>query len=60
MVFDCVGHVILIEKLKKSGCVGYAVNWFKSYLTNRKHMCKVNKTTSKCRIVNKGDFCLIG
>ena len=52
--FDCVDHVILIEKLKEFGWVGYTLNWFKSYLTNRKQMCKVNQTTSKCRIIPCG------
>ncbi len=52
--FDCVDHAILIEKLRKFGCVGNTLNWFKSYLTNRKQMCKVNQTTSKCRTVSCG------
>ncbi len=53
--FDCVDHAILIEKLKKFGCVGNTlINWFKSYLTNRKQMCKVNQMTSKCRTVSCG------
>ncbi len=50
--FDCVDHAILIEKLKKFGSVDNTLNWFKSYLTNRKQMCKVNQTTSKCRTVS--------
>ena len=34
--FDCVDHNILTEKLVKFGCIGNTLNWFKSYLTNRK------------------------
>ena len=52
--FDCVDHAILIEKFKKFGCVGNTLNWCKSYFTNRKQMCKVNQTTSKCRTVSCG------
>jgi hypothetical protein len=33
---------------------GNTLNWFKSYFTNRKQMCKVNETTSKCRTVSCG------
>ena len=52
--FDCVDHTILIKKLKKLGCVGNTLNWFNSYLMNRKQMCKVNQTTSKFRTVSCG------
>ena len=46
--FDCVDH----KKLVKFGCIGNTLNWFKSYLTNRIQMCKVNQTTSKCRTIS--------
>ena len=52
--FDCVDHNILTEKLVKFGCIGNTLNWFKSYLMNRKQMCKVNQTTSKCRKISSG------
>ena len=52
--FDCVDHNILTEKLMKFGCIGNTLNWFKSYLTNRKQMCKVNQTTSKSRTISCG------
>ena len=52
--FDCVDPNILNEKLVKFGCIGNTLNWFKSYLTNRKQMCKVNQTTSKCRTISCG------
>ena len=47
-------HNILTEKLVKFGCIGDTLNWFKSYLTNRKQMCKVNQTTSNCRTISCG------
>ena len=52
--FDCVNHHILIKKLSHIDCRGATLNWFKSYLTNRKQMCKVNQTTSKCRTIRYG------
>ena len=52
--FDRVHHNILTEKLIKFGCIGNTLNWFKSYLTSRKQMCKVNQTTSKCRAISCG------
>ena len=52
--FDCVDHNILTKRLMKFGCIGNTLNWFKSYLTNRKQMCKVNQTTSKCRTISCG------
>ena len=52
--FDCVDHNILTEKLMKFGCIGNTLNCFKSYLTDRKQMCKVNQTTSKSRTISCG------
>jgi hypothetical protein len=52
--FDCVDHDILIKKLSYFGCKGTTLNWFKSYLTNRKQMCKVNQVTSQPRIIRCG------
>ena len=52
--FDCVDHDILIKKLFYFGCKGTTLNWFKSYLTNRKQMCKVNQVTSQPRIIRCG------
>jgi hypothetical protein len=54
--FDCGrhDHDILIKKLSYFGCKGTTLNWFKSYLTNRKQMCKVNQVTSQPRIIRCG------
>jgi hypothetical protein len=40
--FDCVNHEILIMKLQYYGLQEQNINWFKSYLTNRKQRVKLN------------------
>ena len=52
--FDCVDLDILIKKLSYFGCEGTTLNWFRSYLTNRKQMCKVNQVTSQPRTIRCG------
>jgi hypothetical protein len=42
--FDTVDHNILGEKLKVIGVE--SVSWFKSYLTNRKHIVSINGVNS--------------
>ena len=50
--FDTVDHAILCEKLKLMG-VG-CVDWFKSYLENRKQMVTINNISSSPGIVTCG------
>ena len=50
--FDTVDHVILCEKLQTMGVS--SVNWFSSYLSNRKQQICLNKVMSKPGLVNCG------
>ena len=52
--FDCVNHDILIRKLKLYGCSENTLCWFKSYLTNRRHMCKIGRAISQERFIRCG------
>ena len=44
---DTVDHNILLSKMNLYGKQGTAVNWFKSYLTNRTQRCFVNGSLSR-------------
>ena len=50
VAFDTVDHNILIRRLKTEyGVEGVALNWFKSYLSNRSYKVKVNDTFSDAK-----------
>ena len=40
--FDCVNHEILLKKLKHLGVRGLALEWFRSYLSNRSQRVYLN------------------
>ena len=40
--FDTLNHDILLNKLDKYGIHGVCNDWFRSYLNNRKLLCKIN------------------
>ena len=43
--FDSVDHSLLINKLESYGLKNTELNWFKSYLSDRKQVVSVGKET---------------
>ena len=52
--FDTVNHQILLKKLEHYGIRGIPLDWFKSYLSNRKQYVSVNGNTSETLEVTWG------
>ena len=52
--FDTVNHDILIRKLEYYGIRGIALNWMKSYLTNRMQCTEIGDTQSELELVKCG------
>ena len=52
--FDSVNHVILIEKLSYYGISGKSLDFFKSYLANRRQRCQVTGYVSNVKEVHCG------
>ena len=50
--FEVWSHTILLKKLEKLGIEGTALNWFTSYLTNRKQKVDINGYLSKEKLIN--------
>ena len=50
--FDVCSHSILLKKLKKLGIEGTALNWFTSYLNNRKQRVDINGHLSREKLIN--------
>lgn len=47
--FDTVDHSILLNRLEhRFGIKDTALNWFRSYLTNRKQCVSITESTSSC------------
>ena len=50
--FDVCSHPILLKKLKKLGVEGTALDWFTSYLSNRKQKVDINGHFSGEKLIN--------
>ena len=53
--FDVVNHPILYSKLAKAGFSGAAVTWFRSYLSERTQVTRVNDAISSAKSVPVGE-----
>ena len=52
--FDTVNHRILLQKMYKLGFRGIMLNWFESYLSNRKQFVNINNCNSHMTDVSIG------
>ena len=52
--FDTIDHDILIRKLHFYGMAGNSLNWFKSYLTNRKQYVQFKDSISSYSMIKTG------
>ena len=50
--FDSVNHDILTDKLMMYGIRGVPLNWFKTYLSNRKQYVRIGSSSSKISTLN--------
>ena len=52
--FDTVDHTILLAKLERYGIRETPLKWFRSYLHQRKQVCKINNAVSNAVHINCG------
>ena len=52
--FDCVYHIILLKKLLSYSVRGVALNWLRSYLSDREQYLYINEEISESRLLDCG------
>ena len=52
--FDALSHEILLQKLQYYGVRGICLDWFRSYLSNRKQFTVYNYNNSQLRDIDTG------
>ena len=52
--FDTIHHGILLQKLEYHGIQGYALQWFKQYLTNRTQCVRLGNSLSDIKPISIG------
>ena len=52
--FDTADHEILLSKLERYGIRGRTLQWFISYILERKQMCKINNSISNVKKIRCG------
>jgi hypothetical protein len=52
--FDTVHHEILLSKLERYGIRGKTLQWFRSYILERKQMCEINYSISNVKKIRCG------
>ena len=52
--FDSISHDLLLQKMKTLGLENSALNWIKSYLTERKQVTQFKNFTSSTEIIKSG------
>jgi hypothetical protein len=52
--FDSVDHSILLKKLSNIGVSGEALNWFESYITDRKQFVRIGSSVSDVLPITHG------
>ena len=52
--FDSVNHKVLLEKMEFAGIRGMALEWFRSYLSDREYFVRIGSSSSNSITTNIG------